>query len=79
VNWASLQQAAKRLNAVLLSYWVAPNRSLLWVVSGDTFQLIELPGRDRIAALVDVHRGRHRNKPARPIAAGLSRARVPTC
>jgi CHAT domain-containing protein/Tfp pilus assembly protein PilF len=56
VTRTGLQQTARQLNVVFLSYWLAPRRSFLWVVSGHTFTRLELPGRDRIASLVDEYR-----------------------
>lgn len=53
---ASLQQAAKRMNVVFLSYWLAPRRSFVWVVDGRTFRTIELPGKERIDALIGAYR-----------------------
>lgn len=52
----ALQRAAKRLDVVFLSYWLAPDRSFLWAVSAGDVQLFVLPGHDRIAALVDAYR-----------------------
>jgi len=75
VTGASLQHAAKKLDAVFLSYWVAPDRSYLWVVNGDTLKLFELPARDRIAALVDEYRGFIDTSLRDPIATNFQPAR----
>ena len=62
---AGLQRTARKLNVIFLSYWLAPDRSFLWVVSGQTFDLLELP-----RARSDCRAGRgvsrvHRNERAR--------------
>ena len=75
VTRAGLQQAAKKLDVTFLSYWLAPGRSFLWVVNGRTFTLLELPGRDRIATLVDAYRTFIDSSLRDPIAAGFQPAR----
>lgn len=75
ITKASLQQTARRLNVVFLSYWLAPNRSFLWVVSADTFTRLELPGRDRIASLVDEYRTFIDTSVRDPIATNFAPAR----
>jgi CHAT domain-containing protein len=50
---AGYRQTARRLDAVLLAYWVSRARSYLWVVTGDAVELHRLPGeralRDAVA------------------------------
>ncbi len=49
---AAFRQVARRERAVLLSYWVAPRRSFLWVVTpGEVVHFI-LPSLEEIASLV---------------------------
>jgi CHAT domain-containing protein/Tfp pilus assembly protein PilF len=75
VNRATLQQAAKRLHVVFLSYWLAPERSFLWVGTGETFKLFELPAADRIAGLVDAYRRFIETSMRDPIASNFAPAR----
>jgi CHAT domain-containing protein/Tfp pilus assembly protein PilF len=53
VNAAALQQFARSSNSILLSYWLAPDRSFLWAVTPTAITLHELPPEKRIAALVE--------------------------
>lgn len=46
------RQTARRLHAVFLSYWLAPKRSFLWVVTSDEIRCIPLPGAEKIAQRV---------------------------
>lgn len=48
-------ELAKRKQAVILCYWLAPERSLLWVVSANGVSLIELPPASQIEPDVDVY------------------------
>jgi CHAT domain-containing protein len=75
VNRTALQQTAKRLDVVFLSYWLAPERSFLWVASRDTFQLLELPAADRITTLVDAYRRFIETSTRDPIASNFQAAR----
>ena len=75
ITRTDLQQTARRLNIVFLSYWLAPDRSFLWVISGRTFTLLELPPRERIASLVDAYRTFIETSVRDPIAADFQAAR----
>jgi tetratricopeptide (TPR) repeat protein len=44
---------ARDSGAVLVSYWLAPSRSLAWIVTPDRVRLIQLPGEARIRTLVE--------------------------
>jgi CHAT domain-containing protein/Tfp pilus assembly protein PilF len=44
---------ARDAGAVLVSYWLAPERSLMWVVTADRVRLFKLPGEARIRPLVE--------------------------
>ncbi len=44
---------ARSSGAVLLSYWLGPSRSLLWVVTADRIRLFPLPPEDRIRQLTE--------------------------
>jgi CHAT domain-containing protein/tetratricopeptide (TPR) repeat protein len=49
-------QVAKRLNTVILSYWLGPHRSYLWVVTPARVSSFVLPPAVEIAALVQSYR-----------------------
>jgi CHAT domain-containing protein/Flp pilus assembly protein TadD len=55
VSSAALQQIAKTTNSVLLSYWLAPKRSFLWVVTPTGVTWHELPAEKKINALVEAY------------------------
>src|SRR5262249_53375052 len=42
--------------SVLLSYWLAPERSFLWIVSADSITLHVLPPERQIGSLVEAYR-----------------------
>jgi CHAT domain-containing protein len=47
-----LLRAAQASHTVILSYWLAPHRSLVWVIAGGRLRYFELPPRDVIAKQV---------------------------
>ena len=49
---SDFRQSAGRKRAVLLSYWLGPQRSFVWVVKSGSIRKYELPGEDKIAPLV---------------------------
>jgi CHAT domain-containing protein len=53
---AGLQRLAQSSHAVILSYWLAPRRSFLWVITPETVTLHTLPPQAKIAALVESYR-----------------------
>jgi CHAT domain-containing protein len=53
---AALQRIARRERAALLSYWITPTRSFVWVVTPDRIELVELPANSEIAPLVQAYR-----------------------
>jgi CHAT domain-containing protein/Tfp pilus assembly protein PilF len=55
VSGAALQQIAKTSNSVLLSYWLAPKRSFVWVVTPAGVTWYELPAEKKITALVEAY------------------------
>jgi CHAT domain-containing protein/Tfp pilus assembly protein PilF len=55
VSAAGLQQIAKTTNSVLLSYWLAPKRSFVWVVTPTGVTWHELPAEKKINALVEAY------------------------
>ena len=52
---ATFRDVARRSGAVLLSYWLAPTRSYLWIVTARGIQSVPLPPAARIEALVRAH------------------------
>ena len=53
---AGLRRLAQSSHAVILSYWLAPRRSFLWVITPETVTLHTLPPQAKIAALVESYR-----------------------
>ena len=52
---ASFERAAAASGRVLLSYWLAPDRSFLWAVSGSEVRVFTLPREARIRAMVKAY------------------------
>jgi CHAT domain-containing protein/Tfp pilus assembly protein PilF len=50
------EENARRVNSVVLSYWLKPERSYLWVVTPTRVQLFTLPPQKEIDAAVDEYR-----------------------
>jgi CHAT domain-containing protein len=50
------EENARRLNSVVLSYWLKPERSYLWVVTPKRVQLFPLPPQSEIDAAVEEYR-----------------------
>jgi len=65
---AALRRVAADSKSVLLSYWLAPNRSYLWVVSANGIHGVALPPASEIAALVREYKGLLDNAVADPLA-----------
>ncbi len=55
VELAQLQDTANKLNATLLSYWLAPKESYLWVVTARDFTMVKLPPAAEIERLAEAH------------------------
>jgi CHAT domain-containing protein len=49
------QQLARQSGSVLLSYWLAPKRSFVWVITPKTRGFFELPPQKQIASWVESH------------------------
>lgn len=47
---------AERTKSVLLSYWLAPSRSFVWVITGSGIRVVTLPARQEIEPLVRGYR-----------------------
>jgi len=56
VHTSSFQRYAKRNGAVLLSYWLAPKRSFLWIVTASGVRMKTLPAQNEIEELVRTYR-----------------------
>ena len=65
---AALRQVAARSRSVLLSYWLGPNRSYVWVVTASGVQMLRLPPADEIEALVRQYQATVNNTLADPLA-----------
>jgi CHAT domain-containing protein len=50
------EQNARKLNSVVLSYWLKPERSYMWVVTPSNVALFPLAGQDEIDAAVQDYR-----------------------
>jgi CHAT domain-containing protein/Tfp pilus assembly protein PilF len=66
---AALKQVAARSRSVLLSYWLAPDRSYVWVVTPDAIRCLPLPPAREIEALVRQYQTTVNNTLADPLAA----------
>jgi len=56
VSAAALERLARSSDRILLSYWLGPKRSFLWVVGPDRVDLYVLPSEKKIAGLVEAYR-----------------------
>jgi CHAT domain-containing protein len=53
---AELQQLARSSHRILLSYWLAPKLSYVWVITPARIKLLTLPGEKEIRELVESYR-----------------------
>lgn len=51
------QKVARRRNAVLLDYWLAPQQSYLWVITATKISCVTIAKQSEIEALVNNYRG----------------------
>lgn len=65
---AAFRRVAGRTRAVLLTYWLAPKRSFLWVVTGGGIQRVDLPPAAEIEAAVRDYRALIDNSLTDPLA-----------
>lgn len=65
---AAFRRVAATSGTVLLSYWLGPSRSYLWVVTGDRVQCLRLPAAGEIETLVRQYQGMIDNALANPLA-----------
>ncbi len=71
---ADAVRLARESGCVLLSYWLAPNRSYLWAVTGKGVSQFVLPAEPAINALIEQHRTSIENL-RDPLESGDSAAR----
>jgi tetratricopeptide (TPR) repeat protein len=64
----ALRELARSSGTVLLSYWLAPRRSFLWIVSASGIRQVELPSEPEIAAAVRDYQSMIANALADPLA-----------
>jgi tetratricopeptide (TPR) repeat protein len=67
-NAAAFQRVAKQSGTVLLSYWLAPARSYMWVVTPTAVRCLPLPPASQIEALVREYQAVIDNTLADPLA-----------
>ena len=65
----ALRHLSQQSGAVLLSYWLAPTRSSVWIVNGDGIRHVALPPASEIEDLVRQHQSMIHNSLANPLAA----------
>ncbi len=53
---SGLRALARSSNRILLSYWLAPKQSYVWVVTPTKIELLKLPAEKEIRALVESYR-----------------------
>jgi CHAT domain-containing protein/tetratricopeptide (TPR) repeat protein len=68
VSAVALRQVAARSRSVLLSYWLGPVRSYVWVVTPDQIRCLPLPPAREIEALVRQYQTTLNNTLADPLA-----------
>jgi CHAT domain-containing protein len=56
LNLPRIQATAAALHATILSYWLAPKASYLWVITGKDFAAIPLPEASQITSLAESYR-----------------------
>ena len=65
---ATLRGLAKDSRSVMLSYWLTPAKSYVWVVNGSGISVVSLPPAKEIEALVRQHQGAIANALVDPLA-----------
>jgi CHAT domain-containing protein/tetratricopeptide (TPR) repeat protein len=71
-----LRAVAARSGATLISYWIAPGQSYMWVVDAAGVRLGTLPGEREISALVREHQAAVQDALGNPLVAGSAGARL---
>jgi len=70
IGAAAFRSLARQTGSVFLSYWLAPARSYVWVVSGAGIRCVELPPAAQIEELVRAHQAAIANVLADPLGTG---------
>jgi CHAT domain-containing protein/Tfp pilus assembly protein PilF len=76
VRAADLRALAARSRATLVSYWIAPGRSYMWIVDADGIRMCTLPGDAEIRALVRQHQAAVQDVLGDPLAPQSAGARL---
>jgi CHAT domain-containing protein len=69
---ANLVEAARQSGSIWLSYWLVPDRSYVWVVSGSGIRCVPLAGAAEIEKLVDQYRSMVERSSSDPLASAGS-------
>ncbi len=69
---AALRRLAREARTVLLFYWLGPDASHVWVVTGDRIRVVTLPPEREITALVAEHQSTLQNAMADPLSEGAT-------
>ena len=69
---AGLKQLARTARTTLMFYWLGPQRSWVWTLTGDRITVTELPPGPRIEALVTEHQAAIQNALADPLTSSGS-------
>jgi len=72
VNASAFQRVARESGAVLLSYWLDPDQSWLWVLSARGVKVLPLPPARQIETLVRQHQATIADAMADPLGANQS-------
>lgn len=68
VRASTLQQVARRTHTTILSFWLAPSRSFLWVVDGRGIRRVNLPPLEVVEEAVREYRAATDSTTADPLA-----------
>jgi CHAT domain-containing protein len=71
VNLHELRQYARQSGSVLLSYWLAPKRSFVWIVKPDRIQMREIPRVEELEPAIRIYRKMIEEDSRDPVAMGL--------
>ncbi len=64
---ADYRTASRRTGSAILSFWLAPKRSFLWLVEPDRVRSFELPGSSELDSLVNSYRNTIENSLRNPL------------
>jgi CHAT domain-containing protein len=75
VDLNKLKQYARQSGSVMLSYWLAPRRSFVWIVRPDLIQMKELPGVEDLEPAIRAYRKVIEEDARDPVALGLTQGK----